>query len=210
MKTCSCVLLFAYALSPGLTARAGAQSPSAGAPTAQSPASAPADVGMPARGPANAPVTITEFCDFESEGCGRMAVVLRGLVDAYPDQVRLMFRHLATETQVQSPRAYSAVLAAAQQGRPWDMWDMVFANQDRLSEEGLRSMALQLGLDGNQFILAFQSGNADAAVAGDAEEAASLSITAGPAIVVGGRKLKDVTTLTQLKAFVDAELKSPQ
>jgi protein-disulfide isomerase len=208
MKRCSCVLLLGCALSLGLTALAGAQSPSAGALTPQPPASAPADVGMPARGPADAPVTITEFCNFESEDCGRMAVVLRALIDTYPDHVRLTFRHLAAETQVQSPRAYAAVLAAAQQGRTWDMWDMVFANQDRLSEAGLRSMAAQLGLDGNQFILAFQSTNVDAAALGDAEVAANLGITAGPAIVVGDRKLKGVSTLTQLKAIVDAERKS--
>jgi protein-disulfide isomerase len=110
---------------------------------------------------------------------------------------------VAKENQPQGARAYAAFLAATRQERAGDMWDMIFANQDRHTEEGLRSMATQLDLDLTAFMLAFQTRDADLAIAHDAEEAARIGVASGPALVVNGRTLKDVTTLTDLKAIVD-------
>jgi hypothetical protein len=77
----------------------------------------------------------------------RIVVVLRRVVQTYPDQVGVTFRHHPAKGHTQSPLAYRSALAAARQGRGWDMLDMACANRDRLDDAGLRSMAVQLELD---------------------------------------------------------------
>ncbi len=178
-------------------------------PQAAGETGAPAvPVALPARGLATAPVEVVEFCDFQSDACGRMAVVLRALAEAFPEQVRIAFRHFARDDQQQSPRVYAAVLAAAQQKKGWEMWDLVFANQDRLSDHDLAAMGEQLGLDPAPIAAAVQGGMAAAASAADREEGARQEIAVVPALVLNGRKLTGVTTLTELRAAVESALKT--
>jgi protein-disulfide isomerase len=156
-----------------------------------------------ARGPGDAPVHIVEFCNFESEACGRLAVVMHGILRDFPDKVRFEFRHRAEDAQVDSPAAYRAALAAGAQGRFWEMHDMLFANQDRLTRHDLVGMATQLGLDIPQFSADLDSVTLANVVAEDAEEARGLKVTQTPAFFVNGERLADVRSRVDLEAAID-------
>jgi protein-disulfide isomerase len=158
---------------------------------------------LPARGPEKAVVEIVEFCDFESEACARVAVVLHVLVETYPDDVRLTFRHVAPPDHQADLLSYSAVLAAAGQQRGWEMWDMVFANQDRRTREGLMLMARQLRLDEQRFAEALDNGKVESVSAGDREAAGEQGIEAGPVLTVNGKKLSGEVRFEELKALVE-------
>ena len=51
--------------------------------------------GAPARGAQDAAVTIVEFCNYESLFCKRSHRAVLDLLDAFPDSVRVVFRHVA-------------------------------------------------------------------------------------------------------------------
>ena len=91
----------------------------------------PADGPLVVRtGAAGGAVQLTVFCDIEEEACQRLVIVLRRVVETYPEQVGVTFRHHAAEGHTQSPLAYRSALAAARQGKGWEMLDMVCANPD--------------------------------------------------------------------------------
>ena len=48
----------------------------------------------PSRGPASAPVQLVEFADFRCGYCARFQPVLTGLLEQYPERVRLAFVHM--------------------------------------------------------------------------------------------------------------------
>jgi protein-disulfide isomerase len=48
----------------------------------------------PFRGPADAPVTITEFIDYECPYCGQEEDTLKKVLKAYPTQVKLVVKNL--------------------------------------------------------------------------------------------------------------------
>jgi protein-disulfide isomerase len=50
-------------------------------------------IGPPSKGSAKAPVTIIEFSDFECPFSAKAAPEVQMLLQAYPDQVRLIFKH---------------------------------------------------------------------------------------------------------------------
>ncbi|GAB2966409.1 DsbA family protein [Amycolatopsis acidiphila] len=98
-------------------------------------------------GPVDAPITVVEYGDFECPYCGAAAPVLRRLVDAADDRVRLIFRHFPLFQK--HPFALTAALAAEAAGdRFWSMHDLLFAHQDRLTDADLARYAAELGVDG--------------------------------------------------------------
>ncbi|MET7330681.1 Na+/H+ antiporter NhaA [Nonomuraea sp. NPDC005650] len=99
------------------------------------------------RGPENAKVTIVEYGDFECPYCGRLHPILEEIRQRNPD-VRLVFRHYPIRTL--HPRAASAAIvseAAADQGRFWEMHDILYDNQRFLTDADLEHYAAELGLD---------------------------------------------------------------
>ncbi|MEV0385275.1 Na+/H+ antiporter NhaA [Nonomuraea sp. NPDC050643] len=99
------------------------------------------------RGPEHAKVTIVEYGDFECPYCGRLHPILEELRRKEPD-VRLVFRHFPLRTL--HPRAAAAAIvaeAAADQGRFWEMHDILYDNQRFLTDADLEHYAAELDVD---------------------------------------------------------------
>ncbi|MEV4576738.1 Na+/H+ antiporter NhaA [Nonomuraea jabiensis] len=99
------------------------------------------------RGPEDATITIVEYGDFECPYCGRLHPVLEEIRRKNPD-VRMVFRHYPIRTL--HPRAASAAIvseAAADQGRFWEMHDILYDNQRFLTDADLEHYAAELGID---------------------------------------------------------------
>ncbi len=91
--------------------------------------------GAPAKG-ADAPlVTIVEFSDFQCPFCSRANPTLSQLLENYPKDVRIVFRHNPLPFHKQAvPAAVVSLEAQTQRGDEgfWQAHDMLFANQDKL------------------------------------------------------------------------------
>ncbi|MEV4013245.1 Na+/H+ antiporter NhaA [Nonomuraea angiospora] len=99
------------------------------------------------RGPEDAKITIVEYGDFECPYCGRLHPILEEILRKNPD-VRMAFRHYPIRTL--HPRAASAAIvseAAADQGRFWEMHDILYDNQRFLTDADLEHYAAELGVD---------------------------------------------------------------
>lgn len=103
-------------------------------------------------GPVDAPVTILEYGDFECPYCGRAERPLREVREAYSDLVRFVYRHFPiTSSHPHAEAAAEAAEAAGAQGKFWPMHDLIFANQQALTDADLRRYAQQIGLDLDRF-----------------------------------------------------------
>jgi protein-disulfide isomerase len=103
-------------------------------------------------GPEHAPVTIVEYGDFECPNCKLAAPTVKLLLERFTNQVRFAFRHFPLEQP--HPHALGAAQAAecaGAQGRFWEMHDLLFEHQQRLTRRDLDAYAGRLGLDMARF-----------------------------------------------------------
>jgi protein-disulfide isomerase len=100
------------------------------------------------RGNPQARVTVVEYGDFECPMCRSAEPAVRMLLDAHPAAVRLVFRHLPTESaHPHALIAAEAAEAAGAQGRFWEMHDLLLQQGAHLERGALDKYAAVLGLD---------------------------------------------------------------
>jgi protein-disulfide isomerase len=158
------------------------------------------------RGPANAKVTLVEFGDYQCPSCKAFHPVVQELLSRYPDQVRLEFHHYPLISIHPNAMAASmAVEAAGEQGRYWEMHDLIFELQDQWSrspnpEPDFLAMAARLGLNQNAFMQALRSPQLQDRILQDVLRAREAQVEAVPTFFIDGKK---VSIPLSISAFVD-------
>lgn len=151
-------------------------------------------------GPVTAPITLVEFSDFECPWCARAWPATQRLMTQYPGKVRLVYRHFPKEEV--HPNAFKAAEAsecAAEQGKFWEMHDLLLKNQARLDVEALPKYAQHIGLDSEGFSSCLASGRMSAAVQQDLSTGIDLGISGTPTFFVNKKR---VTNTPELEAEV--------
>ncbi len=99
------------------------------------------------RGPEAAPVTLVEYGDFECEYCGQAEDAIRELLAARGEEVRYVWRHLPlNDVHSHAQLAAEAAEAAADQGRFWEMHDVLLNHRGELRPMDVARYAQKLGL----------------------------------------------------------------
>ena len=112
----------------------------------------PVEVGSaPVRGNPRAPVTIVEFSDFQCPYCVRARPSVARVREVYGDQVRFAFRHFPLDFHPQAEKAGEGAACAGEQGKFWEMHDLLWTNTARLQVPDLKAHAVTLGLDAAAF-----------------------------------------------------------
>ena len=162
--------------------------------------------GAPFRGPETAPITIVEFSDFECPYCLRAKPTLARLRAEYPESVRVVFKHFPLSFHKKAISAHRAALAAGEQGRFWEMHDLIFANPRALDPESMTRHARALGLDLAAFEKAFGSERLRTAIDRDLAEGRAAGVRGTPAFFINGRLLSGAQPFERFKQLVDEEL----
>jgi protein-disulfide isomerase len=159
-----------------------------------------------AKGPEKSPVTILVFSDFQCPFCERIKPVMDELLRLYPGKIRLVFKHLPLSIHPKAPLAHEAALAAAEQGKFWEMHDLIFENQQRMEPEDLSGHAKRLGLEMKAFQQALQSRRLKPWVDRDVTEAQGFGVSSTPVVLINGEKLVGARPLEHYTRIVDDEL----
>jgi protein-disulfide isomerase len=80
------------------------------------------------KGGKNAKITIVEFSEFQCPFCSRVNPTISKIQKEYGDKVRVVFKHNPLSFHKDAPLAAEAALAAAAQGKGWEMHDILFKN----------------------------------------------------------------------------------
>lgn len=162
--------------------------------------------GAAIRGPEDAKVTIVEFVDFQCPYCVREAPVVKQVMDAYPNDVRWVFKHFPLGFHKKAKPAHAAAaLALKNKGNDgfWQMHDLILANAKKLDISDLRAHAETVGMDLAEFdAVMADSDKIDALLKADMDGAKKYGVRGTPTVFVNGVKLTP-RGLDNYKARVD-------
>jgi protein-disulfide isomerase len=154
------------------------------------------------RGPVDAPVTVVEFCTYDSEACSRLDIVLDAVLLEFGDRVRFVFRHVPADDTLAASLRYRAAMAAGQQGQFWPMHQLLMANRQHATRADVLAMAHQLGLDAERFRADLDSAETIAATETGQDDAAVQAGAAAPALIVNRRSLAVTSEARDIRAAI--------
>lgn len=163
--------------------------------------------GAPSKGPANARITLVEFSDFECPYCAEAVKKIEAVLQAYPNDVRLVYKQFPLSTHPHAQLAAEASLAALAQDRFWPMYDRLFANFRALSQEHILQIAKELGVDTPRMAADLASHKFRGAVLKDIADGEHVGVDATPSVFINGRQYNGQLDLQSIKPILDAELK---
>jgi protein-disulfide isomerase len=184
MKALLCLLLFA-AQAPALAQKSATQT-------------------APAR-PAPARVEVVLYSDFQCPFCSLFAGAFRELqakgVEGVQTDVR--FKHFPLDELHPAARlAHQAALAAGEQGKFWEMHDLLFADHSSLTRARVAQLAAKLGLDPARFTRDLDSERVKQVIAADRAEGERLGVQGTPTFFVNGRGYTGGRSVEQLRQLV--------
>jgi protein-disulfide isomerase len=163
--------------------------------------------GAPSKGPANARIVMVEFSDFECPFCAKAAAKVDTILNAFPNDARLVYKQYPIATHPNAAMAAAASLAAHAQNKFWPMHDQLFANASQLSPGKIAEVAKAIGLDMVRFQTDLKSGKFKPVVDKDVADGEKLAVSGTPTIFINGKRYNGPLEMAMLKPILDAELK---
>jgi protein-disulfide isomerase len=144
--------------------------------------------GVPMLGSKDAPITIVEFTDYQCPFCQRFhstsyAEIKKNYIDT--GKARFYSRDMPLDMHRDAMRAAQAARCAQDQGRFWDLREIMSNNPDKLDLENLVADAMQLKMDANAFRTCVTSEKYKDAVQTDVMEAMRIGANGTPSFVIG-------------------------
>jgi len=139
-------------------------------------------------GKSDAPLTLVEFTDYQCPFCGRFETttfpeIKKNYIDT--GKVRFILRDLPLDFHPFALKAAQSVHCAGDQGKYWEMKELVFKNQNKIDVDSLAGYAKDLSLNGDAFKSCMADGKHLKEIGDEAKYAASLGISGTPTFVLG-------------------------
>jgi protein-disulfide isomerase len=161
----------------------------------------------PKKGENSAKVTIVEFGDFQCPYCKKMYEVFNQVREAYGEKVRFVWKDFPlVSIHDQALAAAEAGRCAQMQGKFWQMHDLLFENQDGLSESLYISLASELGLDQTAFSKCLSDHETTDLINQNISEGQSLGIMSTPYFYINNIVGEEVIYFDDLKKIIDSQL----
>ncbi|MBC8412116.1 MAG: thioredoxin domain-containing protein [Nitrospira sp.] len=141
------------------------------------------------KGKKDAAVTITEFSDFQCPYCARLQPTLNQVLNAFPNDVRLVFKDFPLSFHKQAKNAAKAARAAGEQDKYWEMHDLIFADFNKLTDESYKAYATKLQLDVEKFMASYQSNKYDKMINDDIAMGRNAGVTGTPTLFMNGKRM---------------------
>lgn len=143
----------------------------------------------PVMGKADAPVTLIEYSDYQCPFCSRNYTdVMPTIVKDYVETGKVKFVMRENPLPTLHPNAMNAsmtALCAGDQGKYWEMHNLLFENQQQLDVDNLRSFANTIGLDPETFNDCMVNKKHQDAIRADMASATKMGVRGTPGFVLG-------------------------
>ncbi|MBS2025862.1 MAG: thioredoxin domain-containing protein, partial [Deltaproteobacteria bacterium] len=187
----------------------GATAPPAPPPQAPPPPQArkvDLDLTAPARGGKDPKVTIVMWSDFQCPYCGRAEPTIKQILDTYKDDVKVIWKNQPLSFHPNAMPAAKAAMAAHKQGKFWQMHDLMFQNQQALSDAKYEEWAKQAGLDVAKWKKDKDSPEVAAAVQKDASQGSALGADGTPTFFINGKLISGAMPFDSFKPIIDDQI----
>lgn len=160
------------------------------------------------RGAAGAKVTVVEFGDFQCPACGMYEPIVQKVMSDNKDIVQFVFRHFPL-TQIHQNALISAKAAeaAGEQGKFWEMHDLLYAKQREWSSalnarEFMVTYAKDLGLDTAKFAADLNSSAIEKKIRAEYLEGTKLDVQGTPTFFINGKKIDNPQSVEAFTALI--------
>jgi protein-disulfide isomerase len=133
---------------------------------------------------------------------------VKKLIDTYKGRVRLVIKNYPYKYRDFSHIAAEASLDAADQGKYWEMHDIMLKNSPKLDRESLVKYAKEIGLDVKIFTASLDAKKHAALIENDLKLALKLDLYNTPTYYINGRQVVGNRPFEYLKKIIDEELKN--
>lgn len=163
----------------------------------------------------DAKVTLVEYSDFQCPACKAFEDIVKQLRESYSaEDLKIVYRHFPLRSiHPNADLAAQAAEAAGEEGKFWEMKDLLFKNQAEWSQEkdpkGLfGAYAKAIGLDVAEFDEdLLPEDDSKERVEKDYQSGVALGVNSTPTFILNGVVLKNPQNLDEFKKLIDAELK---
>ena len=159
-------------------------------------------------GNVNAPVTLVEFGEYESEECAKANEVVKKLMEEYEGSIRFNFRHFPlTKKHQRALKAAESSVAAGQVGMFWEMHNVLFANRRNLGVTSLKLHSKEAGINNKHFLDELVNATYGWQVQGDLREGINRGVKDVPTFFINDERFTGEATYAELSKAIEAALK---
>lgn len=159
-------------------------------------------------GKKDAPVTLLEFGEYENEDCAKANEIVKQLLEEYEGKIRFQFRHFPlTLIHQRSLKASESAVAAAQEGKFWEMHNVLFNNRRNLGTTSLKLYSKEAGIRNKKFLDDLVNGVYGWQVQDDLKEGINRGVKELPAFFINDEPFTGRPTFNNLANAIESALK---
>lgn len=159
-------------------------------------------------GKKDAPITLMEFGEYENEECAKVNEIVKQLLEEFEGKIRFQFRHFPlTLIHQRSLKASESAIAAAQEGKFWEMHNVLFNNRRNLGTTSLKLYSKEAGVKNKKFLDDLVNGVYGWQVQDDLKEGHSRGIKELPAFFIKETPFSGKPTYANLSAAIKNALR---
>lgn len=152
-------------------------------------------------------ITIVEYSEFQCPFCSRVVPDTKKILAEYKGKIRWIVRDFPLSFHDRAKPAAIAAKCAAEQGKYWNMYAMLFDNQRNLGDADLKSYADKIGLDkGKWESCVAKPAKAERKIEENMASGMALGVSGTPAFFINGRRLSGAMPYSEFKRIIDDEL----
>jgi protein-disulfide isomerase len=152
------------------------------------------------RGDSHALVTLVEYADFECPYCAIAYPVVRKVQKYFGGSIKFVFRNFPLrQSHPHAAMAAEAAEAAGAQGKYWEMYELLFENQDALDEASLEKYAKKLNLNLDEFRAQLKKRTYSKRVSDDFKSGVKSGVNGTPAFFINDIRYDGSWDLQSLK-----------
>lgn len=161
----------------------------------------------------NAKVTIVEYSDFQCPYCGRGYQTIEQVLKAYPNDVRVLYKHLPLDFHPMAMPAarYFEAIAKQDKEKAKKFYHIVFENQGDLvakKDAFLKETAKKVGADMKRLDKDLKGDDITKRIEADMEEAKKFNFSGTPGFIINGVSLRGAYPFQDFKEIIDHQLKA--
>ncbi len=161
------------------------------------------------KGDPKAPVTIVEFSDYECPFCARFyEQTFLQINEKYikTGKVKFVYRDFPLSFHSQAQKAAEAAECAGEQGKYYDMHDLLFGKGVQGGVASFKQYAKDLQLDSTKFDTCLDSGKMAAETKKDMADGAAAGVQGTPGFFVNGVEISGAQPFEVFQQVIDAAL----
>jgi protein-disulfide isomerase len=159
-------------------------------------------------GNANAPVELMVFGDYESQETRQLNEVIKDVMRDFEGKLKLIFRHFPlTQIHQRAHKAAEAAIGAGQEGKFWEMHELLMKHYHQLGIISLKAHAREAGVVNKHFLDQLMNSDFGPTVQDDLREGLAVGITDVPALLINGKIIERPFSLERVSRAIQQALR---